>query len=275
MPFTFNNTLPSNFPTRPSASTIPGRTVFPSDLITNDRNFYTAIQFVKWTTGLAGASILGNGNIVTPTSGIILPLPKQINEIQVMNWEEKSAVDAAANMASYASSREVSAKRKDVMDKVVGLAASAAPLLAYGAGETYNPFLYMMFQSPRFKTHKLEWIFAPKSKAESDTINDIVNQIKKKSLPTIDYGAMFGFPEIAMVKLYPDSHLLKFRPCAVTSVAINYTPTGGPSFFKSGAPAAVSLSIELKEIELTTQNNYDGPSSGVATGIFNAIARLF
>ena len=272
MSLSFYNTMPTNLPTKPKATA--GRNLmFPSDLITGERNFYTTIQFVEWTASQAISSILANSVLVDPRDGIILPLPRTINEQQTMVWEENKAIDSVPGLATNA---------KNVLDKTVertqsqlnkisgtvGLALAGKTVAEYLTGATINPFLYMMFRSPTFKTHTLDWILAPKSEQESNNITKIINTFKKSSLPSTTLGAILHYPMIAMVRLNPDSHLLKFKPCAVTSVSVNYTAAGSPSFFKSGAPSVVSIQLQLKEIDIWTQNNYDGGTGGTGVKAF-------
>jgi hypothetical protein len=144
---------------------------------------------------------------------------------------------------------------------VIPTTGAAATAGQYLAGMTVNPFLFMMFDSPTFKEHTLDWIFAPKSRQESKDLDVIIKEIKMRSLPQADLGIMLNYPDIAIIKLNPDNHLFKFRPCAVLSVSVNYTAAGTPSFFDTGSPSVVSLQIRLREIEIWTKNNFDGPAT--------------
>ena len=54
---------------------------------------------------------------------------------------------------------------------------------------------------------------------------------------------------------------MKFRPCAVNGVSVDYTGAGVPSFFKNGAPTVINLTLQLTEIQLWDQTNYTGGES--------------
>jgi len=224
--------------------------------------------------------VLGTGVVVTPTDGMILPLPRQINDTHTMVWEEASASNGVVDTASAFKKRtgpvqQITEKALENKNTSFAIAAQLASAGGYITGQQINPFLYMMFKSPTFKTHTLDWIFAPKSKKESDDLNKIINDLKKSALPTSNVGVLLGYPKIAMIKLNPNSHLFKFRPCAITSVSVNYSAAGTPSFFKDGAPAIVSLQLRLKEIEVWTQSNYDGEATGTGLGgIVNFVSGL-
>jgi hypothetical protein len=126
-------------------------------------------------------------------------------------------------------------------------------------GNAVNPFQFMMFKRPGFKEHTLQWSLAPNTQQESDTLKKIINRCKKAALPSPSGGFAPGlvkYPEIAMVSFKPDKYLYKLKPCAIISVQVDYTGAGMPSFFKSGAPTIVNLTLQLKELQLWSQDNY-------------------
>ena len=124
------------------------------------------------------------------------------------------------------------------------------------AGVAANPFLYMMFKHPNFKEHTLTWTFAPTNEQESITLASVIRQFKYNMLPS-NAGLVYGYPSIALIKLYPSEvFTFAFKPCAVLAVQTDFTGAGTPSYFKNGAPTVVNLTVQLKEIDLWTKNNY-------------------
>lgn len=82
--------------------------------------------------------------------------------------------------------------------------------------------------------------------------------MKKAALPSA--GMFWGlqkYPKMAMVQFRPNNYLYVIKPCAIISVQVDYTGAGGPSFFKSGAPTIVNLTLQLKELQLWSQENYE------------------
>jgi hypothetical protein len=70
-------------------------------------------------------------------------------------------------------------------------------------------------------------------------------------------GPFLKYPNLALIQLRPeDMYTFKFKPCAVSAVSVDYSGGGSPSFFKNGAPTVVNVAIQLKEVELWTQNDY-------------------
>jgi hypothetical protein len=238
--------LPPNFPTKPTP-TAPKLLSFPRDIIADDRNFYMQIDFVKYNS-LAMNYMLGNtSKFPNPTGGVILPLPKRINDQQTVTWEPASATTMAASLSSNLS------KTFNAITRIAGPVGGAL-------GIAQNPCLWMLFKNPEFKSFNLTWTFAANNEQETKDIAEIINIIKLNQLP-INEGLAYQYPSIAMIKMYPaNMFTVKFRPCAVIQVDVDYTGSGGPSFFKNGAPTVVNLHMHIREIELWAQNNYDNGS---------------
>ena len=128
----------------------------------------------------------------------------------------------------------------------------SAGLQMYGtfSGQTVNPFQFMMFKRPAFKEHSLTWTLAPNSQEESNALRDIIKECKRAALPPSMSGVMIQYPKLAMVSFKPSGYLFKLKPCAIIGVQVDYNGAGQPSFFKSGAPTIVNLTLQLKEYQL-------------------------
>jgi len=220
---------------------------FPGDLVPGngqqDRKFYTSISFSQY--GQLGSVSFG-GNIK-------LPIPRKLNDNEVMIWEEWSLTNdirsGAVNVA------------QNLFGSMAGSITSALSNISEKqgsfTGRTVNPYMFMMFKRPSFKEFTLQWSLAPTSQRESDSLDKIIKRCKRAALP--DTGTVFmDYPELANIKLYAgqanDKYLFKFKPCAIISVQVDYTGAGMPSFFKSGAPTIVNLTLQLKETELWSKN---------------------
>ncbi|MDR3502968.1 MAG: hypothetical protein P4L79_10320 [Legionella sp.] len=205
------------------------------------------------------------------TSTICLPVPGNLTDAQTLQFSVTSR-NAAVGLAEQNSSAAGSAASSGV-----GMAAGAAErgaaagldTMISGAGSSYlqsmgiapNPFLTVLFESPNFKEHQFSWRFSPKTPQESVTIKKIVNTLKYHSLPAIGggAGAFFKYPDIIQPALYPNpDSLYVFQPCVVKDIAVNYAPSGIPSFFQgTQAPVEIELKISLMELSLWLKNTYD------------------
>jgi len=222
---------------------------FPNDLMRStdkNKNFYTELTFVSYNIE---QQMTSTALTIPVGGGIRLPIPKKLNDVQTLVWSPESATSAAAgilgNLISPGAAR---------------IATAAATVGGAVAGISVNPLLFMTFQKPNYKEHNLSWSFTPSTEQESNTLVDIINYLKFNSLPKqIAYGAAYAYPNILMVKLFPDdTFTMRFRPCAVLGVSVDYNGAGVPSFFKNGAPTVVNLNLQLQEIQLWDQTNYQG-----------------
>lgn len=154
----------------------------------------------------------------------------------------------------------------DIAARVVGTAAQVL------GGITTNPFQVALFRSPQFRTHSFSWKFIPTSAQESETLRTLIEVFQYHSLPGIsNAGAVFfSYPEILKINFKPsDKFLYKFKPCVVKGITVNYAPNS-PSFIKNGndfSPTALTLSIELQEIEIMTKADFLRVNGGYS--IFN------
>jgi hypothetical protein len=140
------------------------------------------------------------------------------------------------------------------------LVSSATQAISVLSGITTNPFQAVLFKSPSFRSHQFSWTLIPKSRAESEVINNIIQTFRYHSLPGVSNfgGVFFSYPEILEINFRPtDTYLYKFKPCVVDSIRVNFAPNQ-PSFYKSSlAPTAVEFSITVQEIEIWTKSDFN------------------
>lgn len=246
-----------NFP-QPPGRNQRNHDSFPNDLEQSNRQFFTKLTFSKYNftfSGGAGSAAIQLGDTVT------LPMPRKLNDDEVINWEEWSG--AQAGLSAMQTMGQFNRAASIAATGISSLAAGASMLGTFSdapfglGGKAVNPFMFMMFKRPNFKEHTLQWTLAPNTPDESDTLRRIINTCKKAALPTKE-GLLMQYPDLCNVVLTaPGNYLYKFKPCAIISVQVDYTGAGGPSFFKTGAPTVVNLSLRLKEIELWSKDNYE------------------
>ncbi len=188
--------------------------------------------------GLVGGTGNGAARLPTGVSSIRLPIPRSINDMITLSWEPLSATQLMGGLLPAG------------LSQAIGKAGQAAGALV---GKALNPLLFLAFNHQNFREFTFEWVLAPATKKESQTIKDIVTIIKNASLPT--KNIIMDYPLIAMVNMSPNNinGMVKFKPMAVMGVSVNYTPNPtGPSFFEGdeGAPTMVTLTVKFQEIKL-------------------------
>lgn len=133
-----------------------------------------------------------------------------------------------------------------------------------------NAYQTWLFKHPNFRNHNFSWTLAPESPEESDIIRQIVKYFQKNMLPAKQLrnnALLLQYPSLVYMQLFAGSpqnstYLYDFKPCVLKSVSADYAAAGRPAFFTSnnqrgvsGAPAAVTLSMELQEIEFWTSDD--------------------
>lgn len=267
-----------------------GNLTFPMDLVSPEigRNYYIDLQFHKYER----RSIFDQPQLIA-TSGIQLPIPNNLRDQQGANWQQAQAPDMAVgagieqalfekksftggtlsqrigsglNTAAAAGLGIAAGATKNILEKASGTPGTTAQGLQL-LGLAQNPFLTMLYQSPTFKSHLFEWTLAPRNEQETETLYEIITQLKSRMLPSIQDksgGILLNYPDILKVQLYPDDYLYQFKYCAIRDISINFAPSG-PSFFNStDAPTQVILSLALQEIEYWLFEDFDGSINGAS-----------
>jgi len=216
---------------------------------------------VKASTNKATRANYGIGNI---NAHIALPIPPNLVDDQQLDYNSQNLLNvagaAASSVADYAT-RNLSQGAKQAITTAESVVSSVSQFGSVFSGQTVNPFLAMMFNGPRFKTHQFGWRFSPRNSAETDEVVKIVNTFKAKSLPVQHAsGTMFAYPDVCMISLYPESardKMYTFKPAVITQTSVHYAPSGTPSFFAgSTGPAEIELKIQLSEISIWTNNDF-------------------
>lgn len=263
----------------------------------NERNYYIALKFKKYER-----RGIREQPFYSTVGTYKLPIPKELVDTTSVNYEDVS-LGSVVGLATEAIAYNSGANRAVATGGAVTAAAITTSINALGAsltrnpvttntplgtglaqtasqnaaaavnaakaltGITPNPFQTTLFKNPNFKTHRFSWNFIPKDEDESIDLRDMIRAFRFHMLPgTIAGGALFSFPEILEIKLYPDDRFMyKFKPCVLKNMSVNYA-ANGPSFYRrTDAPTAVTISVDLQEIEFWTKNDF-GPASTRETG---------
>lgn len=173
------------------------------------------------------------------------------------------ALNDAGNLAQYA-------LRKVASNKLLGGAAGEAAIDQM-LGNVINPFNVATFRNVQSRSYTLSFNLIATSQQESDQIKQICDAFMYHSLPYKNQGSQevngqtyfLNMPDEVEICYFGTQHLYQFARAAITSVAVDYAPTGQPSFFGSSkAPTVVTLSLGIQEIQQLTRDAFD--SAGYA-----------
>lgn len=243
--------------------------------------YYTALKFRKYTRTAPQAPAT-----MEFTNAIVLPIPKNLEErmdLKISTGDTGIAGFALDMlMADEADRRNNPNNRQfDLAGTVKGQAGAAAYMfltqsilkdetLKGLAGQTLgaipNPHVAAFFGGVELRTFSFDWTFAPRNKAESAKVQEIVRQLKVNSLPTFSKTgqAAFTYPDLCFVELYPwanekGSELIKFKPALLKNVSVSYAPNGIPSFFAdTNLPTFIKISLDFQETEYFTGEDFGG-----------------
>jgi len=126
-------------------------------------------------------------------------------------------------------------------------------------GSVPNPHITSIFRGIGLKTHNFTWKLSPGSEDETAKLAAIIHDLKRAMLPE-RHKIMLRFPDEVEIFLggSMESHFLyPFKKAVIRNMSVNYVPDGTPSFFgTTGAPTAVTLTLDLLETAIHTREDY-------------------
>lgn len=130
-------------------------------------------------------------------------------------------------------------------------------------GQTINPRETLSFEGVNLRTHQFSWELYPNSQADSERIKNIVQTIKRKSLPEVTNlmgipKAFLKYPSIVDIYLLgvKSDHFIKYKSSMITEFTVDYGAGGGVAIMKGGKPAGVTIGLNLTELEIETAHDY-------------------
>ena len=134
-------------------------------------------------------------------------------------------------------------------------------------GQTINPRETLSFEGVNLRSHNLNWTLYPSNAEDSSRIKNIINTIKKNALPSVQNfagidRAFLRYPSTVDTFLLGvnSSHFIKYKTAMITGMNVDYGGGASVAFVKGGKPAAVSITIEMTELEIETADEYGGDS---------------
>lgn len=235
---------------------------FPQDV----GKYWIALGFVKYSYMKSGVPVQ-----MKPRQSIILPVPSNLADNNQLQYDRFSLTEAAGQMASGAAQGAMNALgavsavggAANLLSKMSpGLAGSIGALAgALGTGiETagvmtglaMNTMQSLKFVQPNMKEHMFQWKLIPSNEKESKALYNIIKSIKYHIYP-YNRGIVYGYPDLVNVYLYNQDKMFVFKPAFVKSFSVNYAPDGGPAFYKSGYPFAVTITMQIQENSVWTR----------------------
>ena len=165
-------------------------------------------------------------------------------------------------------------KDKDIQRAIAayfaGQAASVPNILQRSEGKMINNNLELLFNGPSLRSFNFSFQLRPRTKSEADLCRRIIRSLKKNSAPGRSADFMFlttpnifriqyiynsdspDLAENASVLSTSTEHpfMNRIKPCALTSLNVNYTPEGSYMTYEDGGSmTGYDLNLTFKEIE--------------------------
>ena len=178
----------------------------------------------------------------------------------------------------------------DMINKVLSAAGGGGVtgnnLAALATGKVFNPYEETVFQGMEFRDHKFDFMFAPKSQSDVETITDIIETFRISMLPGRDGDHWLTIPDYFRVEivrlvsneeeevLYPTTgsvtkgvlqKIMQFpSKMILANMDVDLSPYGPYASLKTiegddtydFGPVAYRMSLSFKETSLLTRESY-------------------
>jgi hypothetical protein len=140
-------------------------------------------------------------------------------------------------------------------------------------GVVQNPMLEVLYSSPEFRTFRFDFQFYPRSQAEGESVQRIIDLLRFHQAPEVAQGGSNGYflvpPSEFDISFYyngkQNPNIPKISTCVLTSMDVDYAPGGFTAYEVpgqsatlggTGMPVAIRMSLQFKETEILTKASF-------------------
>ena len=198
---------------------------------------------------------------------------EQIGNVLKSGKLGKGIADVYNNTASTAKEIITKGGGQDLISKyfqsrlVNLLGANTTPegLLSRASGSVLNPNLELLFSGVNLRSFAFDFDFAPRNSEESNVVKQIIRIFKQSMAPktgsnTSGAGLFIDAPNVFILKYktgnLPHPYLNTFKPCALTSMGVNYTGSGSYTTYADKTPVHMKLSLSFTELNPIYNEDY-------------------
>ena len=145
-------------------------------------------------------------------------------------------------------------------------------LISRATGNVLNPNMELLFSGVNLRSFAFDFDFAPRDEPESNVVKEIIRIFKQSMAPrtgsnTEGAGLFISAPNIFLLKYKSGNqdhpYLNKFKPCALTSMGMNYTGSGSYATYADKTPVHMKLSLSFTELNPIYNEDYKPSDIGV------------
>jgi len=225
----------------------------------------------------------------TPENTIQLPMTGGLSETSSVQWSSDTLSELnmiAANIAynnitrgadplsamANAAMEVLKTGQEAIQDPVVkqqisayfaGQAASAPNFVQRATGKIINNNMELLFNGPQLRIFNFSFKLRPRTESESVLCRNIIKSLKRDSAPKTTATNLFlDTPNVFLIEYMYQAQdgvlpsytqhpfLNMIKPCALTSINVNYTPDGSYMTYETnGSMVGYDLNLTFQEIE--------------------------
>lgn len=161
---------------------------------------------------------------------------------------------------------------QSILVNSVGANTTPEGLLSRASGSVLNPNLELLFTGVNLRSFQFDFDFAPRDEKESNVVKEIIRIFKQSMAPktgsnTDGAGLFIEAPNVFLLKYKSGNkdhpYLNKFKPCALTSMGMNYTGSGSYATYADKTPVHMKLSLSFTELNPIYNEDYKPSDIGV------------
>ena len=188
---------------------------------------------------------------------------------------QKTAAEAKTTLASSNAQLLGRSILGSFLLNIPGFGVTPETALARGAGVIPNSNMQLLFNAPTLREFTFNWRLTARSREEATRIKNIIRFFKQgmavkkgnKTKSGSSRSFFLGTPNIFDIqfktvkqnyeRLDRNDSVMRIKTCALTGVAVNYTPDGMWNAYEKGMPTSVLLSLRFGELEPIFDTDYE------------------
>lgn len=231
---------------------------------------------------LPGARIANKVSQIKDT--VVLYMPNTLNYSQQQSYREISRNDMATNIGVGAELLKTGSienilpflsgtfKAAEVLGGLTGSPGTISAIFARNLG-IENPRAELLYSRPQFRNFSFEFMLYPRSEKEALEVQKIIRKFNHHSVPSLKSGTAGQFlvpPSEFGISFYyngmENPNIPKIKQCVLESINADYAPNGFhayesasdiyPALGGTGMPIAIRLTMNFRELELLTKEDY-------------------
>lgn len=253
--------------------------------------------------GSTTSSQLSRTAVKEGTGTILLPMPSNLQDGNSVKYADDSLNGIAANaIEKFSGITGINLFTSDAGSKLLGglsglgkivldpdvkkalertLAAQAVnifggnvtpdQILARQQGEIFNPNMELLFNGVTLRTFKFSFKMTPRNGDESKQVKLIMRSLKQNMAPQAGSDKNFlSAPNVFELKYKQGNNdhpfLHRFKQCALTDIAVNYTGENIYATYGDATPVSMIMDLTFRELEPIYYEDYDYADSGEGVG---------